>query len=50
MTVVTADTDVKKHKEAARAKRADRAVGVPYTDAQIAGANKAIEGASELDD
>ncbi len=26
MTVVTADTDVKKHKEAARAKRADRAV------------------------
>jgi cytochrome c oxidase cbb3-type subunit 2 len=29
--------------------RALRAVGVPYTDAEIAGAKKAIEGATELD-
>ena len=29
--------------------RALRAVGVPYTDADIAGAKKAIEGATELD-
>ena len=26
-----------------------RSVGVPYTDAEIAGAKKAIEGATELD-